>query len=392
MVTIELPPEVETAPATEATAEPTAARRGQRPPLSARRGWRRDVVVKLLVNPTPVAETAELLEQQTGRHPRRLPAPERLARLDHRRPSPPSSSGSTAPSGSSASCATSPPTAPSTSGKTTRRSRSRPWPSSSARSRRRRVARLRADARRGRLVAAALAAPGPGRAAAWTDEQRTLAARLVGGDPTRSTRRDAGLRRRAGSPTWKRPRARGRGRRDRPRAGGGGPQRRRVPGLARLRRYARSLHRQLKWYVDQFHVEHPDRWDDPRRRPAIYGPAVEEFRAPDPNRFEGKPTPLYPVITPPDPAATTAPANGRTKPAEPDPAPAIEKTKPPGSNLEHEFKKAKPFDVSPAPEIKKAKPFEWIKASRIEDDAPADACPGPGVNGRGGAAVPPETR
>ena len=42
-----------------------------------------------------------------------------------------------------------------------------------------------------------------------------------------------------------------------------------VPGLAKLRRYNRSLHRQMRWYIDTFHVEHPDRWDDPARKPAF---------------------------------------------------------------------------------------------------------------------------
>ena len=40
-----------------------------------------------------------------------------------------------------------------------------------------------------------------------------------------------------------------------------------VAGLARLRRYSRSLHRQMKWYIDQFHVDHSDRWDSPQRQP-----------------------------------------------------------------------------------------------------------------------------
>ena len=40
-----------------------------------------------------------------------------------------------------------------------------------------------------------------------------------------------------------------------------------VPDLNKLRREVRSWHRQLKWCADQFHVEHPDRWDDPMRRP-----------------------------------------------------------------------------------------------------------------------------
>ncbi len=78
-----------------------------------------------------------------------------------------------------------------------------------------------------------------------------------------------------------------------------------VPGLAKLRRYVRSLHRQLKWYVDQFHVEHPDRWDDPRRRPASEGPAVEAYRPRNPNHFEGKPAP---------PAAEVAPRFDETNP------------------------------------------------------------------------------
>ncbi len=99
-----------------------------------------------------------------------------------------------------------------------------------------------------------------------------------------------------------------------------------VPGLAKLRRYVRSLQRQLKWYVDQFHVEHPDRWDDPRRRPAVYGPVVEAYRPPNPNHFEGAtPEPAASVIPKIDetkpPRAAAAPKNDETKPFEP-PAPA----------------------------------------------------------------------
>jgi len=78
-----------------------------------------------------------------------------------------------------------------------------------------------------------------------------------------------------------------------------------VPGLAKLRRYVRSLHRQLKWYVDQFHVEHPDRWDDPRRRPASEGPVVESYRPRNLNHFEGKPAP---------PVAEVAPSSDETNP------------------------------------------------------------------------------
>ena len=75
-----------------------------------------------------------------------------------------------------------------------------------------------------------------------------------------------------------------------------------VPNLGRLRRYARSLHTQMKWYIDQFHVEHPDRWDDPRRLPAFLGPLVETadtarkphwtYAEPKPPTDETKPTPI----------------------------------------------------------------------------------------------------
>jgi len=89
-----------------------------------------------------------------------------------------------------------------------------------------------------------------------------------------------------------------------------------VAGLAKLRRYLRSLHRQLKWYVDQFHVEHPDRWDDPMRRPAIYGPAVEKYRPRNPDRFEGETSPRFDE-TKPTPVAEVVSQVDETKPFEP---------------------------------------------------------------------------
>jgi len=99
-----------------------------------------------------------------------------------------------------------------------------------------------------------------------------------------------------------------------------------VPGLARLRRYVRSLHRQLKWYVDQFHVEHPDRWDDPRRRPASEGRPVEEWRPRNHTHFEGKPEPL-PIISP-EPPIAAAPRNDETNPPHETSAPRNDETKP----------------------------------------------------------------
>jgi len=99
-----------------------------------------------------------------------------------------------------------------------------------------------------------------------------------------------------------------------------------VPGLARLRRYVRSLHRQLKWYVDQFHVEHPDRWDDPRRRPASEGRPVEEWRPRNHNHFEGRPEPL-PIVSP-EPPVAAAPRNAETNPPRETSAPRNDETKP----------------------------------------------------------------
>ena len=46
------------------------------------------------------------------------------------------------------------------------------------------------------------------------------------------------------------------------------------PGLVRLCRYPRTLHRQLKWSVDPFHVESPDGWGDSRYKPASVDPVA----------------------------------------------------------------------------------------------------------------------
>ena len=69
-----------------------------------------------------------------------------------------------------------------------------------------------------------------------------------------------------------------------------------VPGLHKLRRYSRSLHRQMTWYIDQFHVEHPDRWDDPHYKPTFLTAAPEPrdiptatFAEPEPESDETKP-------------------------------------------------------------------------------------------------------
>ena len=99
-----------------------------------------------------------------------------------------------------------------------------------------------------------------------------------------------------------------------------------VPGLARLRRYVRSLHRQMKWSVDQFHVEHPDRWDDPRRCPASEGPPREEWRPRNHNHFEGKAD--SPIVTEPAPVAAVAPAVDETKPFHEQSAHQNDETKP----------------------------------------------------------------
>ena len=60
MVYVDLPPEV------EADQGPVAQGRPGRPPLSLKRAWRREGLMKHLVEPTVVAETANPLEQQAA--------------------------------------------------------------------------------------------------------------------------------------------------------------------------------------------------------------------------------------------------------------------------------------------------------------------------------------
>ena len=122
-----------------------------------------------------------------------------------------------------------------------------------------------------------------------------------------------------------------------------------VPGLAKLRRYVRSLHRQLKWYIDQFHVDHGDRWDDPKRRAASEGPAYERYRPRDPNLFEGKPgadfdetKPIAPVV-------------------EIDPNREVDETKPLSTAASDQNDETKPFE--PAAEVQ-AMPTQTPAVSR----------------------------
>ena len=121
---------------------------------------------------------------------------------------------------------------------------------------------------------------------AWTDAQRELAVQMVGADPTIDPCRPGFAQARLDELVRRRERAveldaiqRGLVEADLSDD---------VPGLATLRRQARALHRQLKWYVDQFHVEHPDRWDDPMRRPATDRVPADAFRPPNRDHIEGE--------------------------------------------------------------------------------------------------------
>jgi len=161
----------------------------------------------------------------------------------------------------------------------------------------------------------------------WSDEQRELATRLVGGDAGGDPAEDGVVAERIGELEAYREQVeqadaiiRGLVEADLHDDG--------VPGLAKLRRYVRSLHRQLKWYVDQFHVEHPDRWDDPRRRPASEGRPVEEWRPRNHNHFEGKLEPLAVILPEPATVAAVAPQNDETKPLREKRAHQIDETKP----------------------------------------------------------------
>ena len=119
----------------------------------------------------------------------------------------------------------------------------------------------------------------------WTDAQRDLAIRMVGADPTVDPSVPGFAQERVNELGLRRERA----------AEADAIQRGLVeadlsddiPGLAALRRHAKSLQRQVKWYVDQFHVEHPDRWDDPRRRPAIDRVPDDAYRPPNRDHIEG---------------------------------------------------------------------------------------------------------
>jgi len=163
----------------------------------------------------------------------------------------------------------------------------------------------------------------------WTDEQRTLAGRLVGAnpdvDPTapgfaagqvraletlrgRVEEADAILRGLVEADLSDEA----------------------IPGLSKLRRYSRSLHRQMKWYIDQFHVEHPDRWDDPMRQPGtISRDLIREELCRKPKWSFRPPTPRINKTNPLAGAnADSHHENDETKPSCPEPPSANDETKP----------------------------------------------------------------
>jgi len=338
---IELPPEAVVNPETDP--EPAAPSRRGRPPLSSKRAWRREGLMKHLVEPTVVAETASLLEQQAGEiyeafKPRdgwqdwltgtiatimlRINRSERVER------------------------------------------KLRDYASYRA------IDFWEDDEKLAVETVALKIAKEPSRVVAklretpagidwliarwrildrvepqsWTEGQRDLAAQLVGGDPAVDPSRPGFVAESIAGLEALRERVeeadaivRGLVEADLHDDG--------VPGLAKLRRHVRSLHRQLKWYVDQFHVEHPDRWDDPGRRPAIYGPVVEKYRPRDPNQFEGKPEPHF-EETKPTPVAEVAPENDETKPFSEKTAHQNDETKP-LSTAESPAKPAAPLLIEP---------------------------------------------
>ena len=165
---------------------------------------------------------------------------------------------------------------------------------------------------------------------AWTVEQRALAGRLVGGhsevDPTRpGFASDRVLELEAGIARVEEADAILRGLVEADLSDDS------VPGLAKLRRYARSLHRQMKWYVDQFQVKYPSHArDDLTSQPNFFGMALNlnEPQAPAPSF-----APLEPEIDETNPFSPEAaePENDETKPFLPEAAkPRNDETKPIG--------------------------------------------------------------
>ena len=85
------------------------------------------------------------------------------------------------------------------------------------------------------------------------------------------------------------------------------------PEFTRLRSYERALHGRLRWFVAQVRIELPERWADPRFKPA-YAP---EFAYVDP------------VFTAPaEPAVASAPSAETNPPPPAEVEPALDETKP----------------------------------------------------------------
>ncbi len=85
----------------------------------------------------------------------------------------------------------------------------------------------------------------------------------------------------------------------------------------------------MKWSIDQFHVEHPDRWDDPMRQPGTISRDLlreQNSRKPHWSFTEPAPAPQFAETNPF--AGEVAPETAETKPLSPAVPPENDETKP----------------------------------------------------------------
>ncbi len=177
----------------------------------------------------------------------------------------------------------------------------------------------------------------------WTEEQRSLAGSLLGGDSEVDPMALGLARGRIAELVEHRGRVEQADAVDRSLVEAGLEDS--IPSLARLRGYERSLQRRLEWYVDQFHAEHPGTRDETRRKPILTGDSPGET----------KPTSVAEAAT------GTHRAIGETKPTTKNTGCGIDETKP--------FEAVEPVVVAapPATEVLNIKQ-DTIQSRSIEYD------------------------
>ncbi len=147
-----------------------------------------------------------------------------------------------------------------------------------------------------------------------------------------------------------------------------------VPGLAKHRRDKKAMFLQMKWYIDQFHIEHTDRWDDPMRQPGhiSYDLLAQQNSRARCYNFTDVPPPQPAPDAELDSDADADEANPTSEPAidQPNPPcePAVAESNPIPTSFTTASDETNPLETPGSATIDETNPFSPASGSRFSQD------------------------